>query len=389
MKRLVIILALALACGETARAQAVGYPEVQLTPDYAADTGSANALVATVLSCPTAYTSGQTIRVLPGHANTTTTPTLNFCNLGTKTITKFGQSALAASDLLTTAIAVFIYDGTDMELQNPATLGTAAQINTLLQGLTGCSTANYVLTPAGSDCVAAGSGTVTDGSGTTTANYMAESTSSAHVIGYDTAVSDNGTTFSYSGTGGIAATGGSVSEIQGTAIASPAAPGGSLYNLYVNSTSDEIECDYGATPTACVPSYTNGSSSSFNSNANLTMTSTSTFYDGPTTGSLSAGTYFVTETLTLGKASATAPAYALCKLWDGTTAFAAAYPGMPYVTSAAITYTTVTLSAVITESGGATIKTSCEPQTGSEIMYYTTPVGSLNFGATISWVRLK
>lgn len=200
---------------------------------------------------------------------------------------------------------------------------------------------------------------------------------------------DNGTTFSYSGTGGIAATGGSVSEIQGTAMAAPSAPGGSAFNLYVNSTGDQLECDYGATPTACIPSYTNGSSSSFNSNANYTMTSTSTFYDGPTTGSLAAGTYFITGTLTLGKASATAPAYALCKLWDGTTAFASAYPGIPYVTAAAITYTTVTISAVVTESGSATLKISCEPQTGSEIMYYTTPVGSLSTASTISWVRLK
>jgi hypothetical protein len=200
---------------------------------------------------------------------------------------------------------------------------------------------------------------------------------------------DNGATLSYSGSGGIAATAAGANVIIGTAEASPAAAGGTSYNLYVNSTSKMLQCDYGATPTACVPTYTSGSSSSFNSNANYTMSSTSTFYDGPTTGSLPAGTYFVTETLTLGKASATAPAYAVCKLWDGTNVFAAAYPGMPYVTSATITYTTVTLSAVITESGTATIKTSCEPQTASEIMYYTTPAGSLNYATTISWVRLQ
>lgn len=205
----------------------------------------------------------------------------------------------------------------------------------------------------------------------------------------DTVLTDNGTTLTYAGTGGITATGGSVSEIQGTSMASPAAPTGTKYNLYVNNTSDQLQCDYGSTPSPCLPSYTNGSSSSFNGNANLTMTSTSTFYDGPTTGSLAAGTYLVMETLSLGKASATAQALVQCKLWDNTTTFATVESSLPYVTTAAITYTTVSLSAVITESGTATIKTSCEPGTGSEIMYYQTGTSTLNDATTISWVRLK
>ena len=222
------------------------------------------------------------------------------------------------------------------------------------------------------------------------ANQTLYYASSGPAASCDTELTDNGTTLTYSGTGGIAATGGSISEIQGTAMGSPSAPGGALYNLYVNSTSKVIECDYGATPTACLPSYTNGSSATFNSSSNLTMTSTSTFYDGPTTGSLAAGTYLVSETLIVGKPSATAPSTAVCKLWDGTTVFAGAVAYMPYVTAAAITYSTITLSAVITESGSATIKTSCEPQTASEIRYYTTPVGSLTGVAdTISWVRLE
>ncbi len=124
MKRL-IVASLLLLLSVPILAQTTKYPEVQLSPAYATDTGSANVLQATVsFGCPNAYTVGMVFRVLPGHANSTTTPTLSFCGIGAKTITKFGQAALAANDLITTAIAVFVYDGTDMELQNPATVST-------------------------------------------------------------------------------------------------------------------------------------------------------------------------------------------------------------------------------------------------------------------------
>ncbi len=123
--------------------------------------------------------------------------------------------------------------------------------------------------------------------------------------------------------------------------------------------------------------------------SNQTMSSTSTFYDGPTTGSLGAGTYFVTSTLTIGKASATTGTTAICKLWDGSTIFASGETELSYITSAAITYATITLSAVATEAGTATIKMSCEPQTASEVMYYQTAAGTLANASSISAVRLK
>ena len=125
MKKILVLLASIGAFGLSTLAQTANYPEVQLQPSYAADTGVVNVLAATVNSCPSAYTTGMFIKVLPNHANTTTTPTLNFCGLGAKTITKVGQSAVAVNDLITTQIATFIYDGTYMELQNPATLGGA------------------------------------------------------------------------------------------------------------------------------------------------------------------------------------------------------------------------------------------------------------------------
>jgi hypothetical protein len=141
MKKLsIVLLALFAFCGLRVSAQTANanYPETQMTPAYAADTGSANAMVAAPNSC-IAIVTGELIRVLPAHANTTTTPTLNFCGTGAKTITKFGTAAVASNDLLTTAVAVLVYDGTDWELQNPATLSSGAGANTALSNLSSVS----------------------------------------------------------------------------------------------------------------------------------------------------------------------------------------------------------------------------------------------------------
>lgn len=123
--------------------------------------------------------------------------------------------------------------------------------------------------------------------------------------------------------------------------------------------------------------------------SNTTMSSTSTFYDGPTSGSLVAGTYYVTANATISKASATTGTTVICKLWDGTTTFASTQTELSYITAAAVTYATVSLSSVVTESGTATLKMSCEPQTASEIMYATTPTGTLGSATSISGFRLK
>lgn len=132
MKKLLPLLLLALPLGAWGQTANSGYPESQLNPAYAADSGAANVMVVVIPSCPAAYTIGAVFRVLPGHNNSTTTPTLNVCGLGAKTITKLGVAAVAAGDYITTAIATFVYDGTDMELQNPQTntSGTVSSIAT-------------------------------------------------------------------------------------------------------------------------------------------------------------------------------------------------------------------------------------------------------------------
>jgi hypothetical protein len=120
-------------------------------PSYVADSGAADVYVATLSPAIVAYAAGLTVRFLPANANLTTTPTLNVNGLGAITITKFGQAALQASDLITTAVAEVVYDGTDFELQNPATFSTAltaSSVNTLTNKTINCeSTGNNCSEP--------------------------------------------------------------------------------------------------------------------------------------------------------------------------------------------------------------------------------------------------
>lgn len=95
-------------------------------PSYIASGGSANTYTATFSPAVTAMTAGLQVKFLPTASNTGTAPTLAVNGLTATTITKFGHAALAANDLTTTAIATVIYDGTDWQLQNPATLSNAS-----------------------------------------------------------------------------------------------------------------------------------------------------------------------------------------------------------------------------------------------------------------------
>jgi hypothetical protein len=167
MKRTILgLLGVVLLCGITYGQTAnAGYPESQVYPAYAADSGAADVLVAVLPSCPSAYTTGMFIKIKPNHANATTTPTLNICGLGAKTITKLGTAALAANDLITSAIATFIYDGTNMELMNPQTntAGTVSSIAT-----TGPITGGTITTTGTIACATC----VTSASSLTSGNLM-------------------------------------------------------------------------------------------------------------------------------------------------------------------------------------------------------------------------
>jgi hypothetical protein len=87
---------------------------------YAADTsGSSTAYVVTLSPVPTSYTAGMVVYAKIVNANTTTTPTINVNGLGAKTIVKITNTALAVGDIAANMFCTFIYDGTNMVLQNP------------------------------------------------------------------------------------------------------------------------------------------------------------------------------------------------------------------------------------------------------------------------------
>lgn len=86
-----------------------------------AASASSTAYTATLSPVPAAYATGMEVFVKIDVANTTATPTLNVNGLGAKTIVKGTSSALVANDLIIGQVARFVYDGTNMVLQNPST----------------------------------------------------------------------------------------------------------------------------------------------------------------------------------------------------------------------------------------------------------------------------
>ena len=111
-----LLFAAWLAAGQTSN-----YPQSALSPAFGTDTGSSTAYSVSLSPCPQSLKNGSVVVFFPANANTSTTPTLNVCGLGAKTVTKLGASALALNDLVTTSLAIVYYDGTNWELQDPNT----------------------------------------------------------------------------------------------------------------------------------------------------------------------------------------------------------------------------------------------------------------------------
>lgn len=86
---------------------------------YAADTGSANAYAAALSPALTAYTAGLEVKILIANTNTGVS-TLNINSLGTKNIVLADGTALVGNEIVSGMIAKFMYDGTNMQLINPA-----------------------------------------------------------------------------------------------------------------------------------------------------------------------------------------------------------------------------------------------------------------------------
>lgn len=150
-----------------------------------ADVGVADAYNISFSHCPTTLTPLKSWAwFTPANANATTTPTLLWCGLGPHTITKNGQSALVANDMITTKISYMLWDGTDWELQNPATGGgTGVGFNLITSGTNTTATMT----------VGTGATITTSGSGINNANQFKGNTKIA--------LSDGGTNVDLSATG--------------------------------------------------------------------------------------------------------------------------------------------------------------------------------------------
>jgi hypothetical protein len=94
---------------------------------YAADTGSANAYVASISPTPTAYVAGMQVSIKIANTNTGAS-TLNLNSLGTETITLPNGTGLIANSLVSGQIAIFEFDGTNFQLLNSASPISQAQI---------------------------------------------------------------------------------------------------------------------------------------------------------------------------------------------------------------------------------------------------------------------
>jgi hypothetical protein len=119
------------------------------------------------------------------------------------------------------------------------------------------------------------------------------------------------------------------------------------------------------------------------------MTTSGTFYDGPTTGSIAAGIWFVTSTVTLQTTSTVNAVNFTCKLWDGTTVFTSSQNRISESDNSNVKITSITLSAVITEAISATIKVSCTSDTASQVLLYQTAYSTTANASSISALKLQ
>jgi hypothetical protein len=119
-------------------------------PKYVAGTGTAQAQVVTLSPAAPALVAGQTsFCFMPNAANTAAAPTIALNGLTATAVTKVpNNTALTANDLITTAPACVIYDGTQFELQNPQTAS----------GGGGVTDSSYIYFPAATGAANYGAG---------------------------------------------------------------------------------------------------------------------------------------------------------------------------------------------------------------------------------------
>lgn len=154
-----------------------------------------NTIVGTATPAPAAYAAGQRFSFVSAGANTGAA-TLNVSSLGAKSVTMRGTTALAAGDIVSGALVIVEYDGTQFQIINPATLllsgGTVAGALTVSGTLavTGAATLSSTLAVTGALTPTGGIAGVAN-NGSPTAGQVGEVISSAVAIGSAVALTTN------------------------------------------------------------------------------------------------------------------------------------------------------------------------------------------------------
>lgn len=119
------------------------------------------------------------------------------------------------------------------------------------------------------------------------------------------------------------------------------------------------------------------------------MTTAGTYYDGPTTGVISSGTWIVWGTVTLETTSTVNAVDFVCKLWDGTNVFSSSQQLISESDNAGIKITSISLQGVATEVSPSILKISCTSNTNGQFLLYQTTYSVLNGASSLVAVRTQ
>ena len=184
-----------------------------------------------------------------------------------------------------------------------------------------------------------------------------------------------------SSVGGFSSTQSGTGTVELTAGTAPSAPAAGVGDIYINS-SGMLQCQYGASQTDCIPSYT---ASMGTLSSDVTFTNAS-WNDGPSV-TLSAGTYMVMGTVTIRTDAASTAKTIACKLWDKTTSSASSelyFPSLASTRSGSIS-----LSAIVSPSTTKTYYISCINSTAATQTIAMSGTYSGSAASTLSAVRTK
>lgn len=106
------------------------------TATYLTSVVGTNAITATAPLGMSAYATGQIFRFVSAGANTGAA-TLNINSIGIKSITKRGTTALVAGDIPANAAVQVVYDGTQFQLMDPASVASVTAVTDISFGTTG------------------------------------------------------------------------------------------------------------------------------------------------------------------------------------------------------------------------------------------------------------